>query len=763
MTTTAVTPSPPSAANQHGGLEGFAAWRDFAPGKWQESIDVRDFIIVNFDPYVGDSSFLSGPTSRTTAVWNHLLEMFPKERAQGVYDIDAKTPSTITSHHPGYIGESDEIIVGLQTDAPLKRAIMPNGGWRMVSKALDTYGYEVDETVERIFTKYRKTHNDGVFDVYTPNIRAARSSHIVTGLPDAYGRGRIIGDYRRVALYGVDALVEAKKQERAKVDRLRSTEHVIRLREELAEQVRALNELKTMAASYGFDISGPASTAQEAVQWLYFGYLAAVKEQNGAAMSLGRTSTFLDVYFQRDLREGTLTEQQAQEIIDDFVIKLRIVRFLRTPEYDALFSGDPTWVTESIGGIAEDGRPLVTRTSFRFLQTLYNLGPAPEPNLTVLWSKDLPEEFKQFCSRVSIDTSAIQYESDELIREVCGDDGAIACCVSPMTVGKQMQFFGARVNVAKALLYAINGGRDEITGKQVAPASEAIEAEVLDFDVVWEAYDELLDWLAQTYVDALNCIHYMHDKYAYERIEMALHDAEVMRTMACGIAGLSVAADSLSAIKYAQVKPVRDDSGLVVDYQVMGEFPTFGNDDDRVDDIAIDIVESFMRKVREQTTYRDAVHTQSVLTITSNVVYGKHTGNTPCGRRTGEPFAPGANPMNGRDKRGMLASALSVAKLPFDQAQDGISLTTTVVPSGLGRTRDEQVTNLAGLLDAYNVSDGFHMNINVLNRDTLLDAMENPQDYPQLTIRVSGYAVNFVRLTREQQLDVVNRTFHGGM
>lgn len=763
MTTTAVTPSPPSAANQHGGLEGFAAWRDFAPGKWQESIDVRDFIIVNFDPYVGDSSFLSGPTSRTTAVWNHLLEMFPKERAQGVYDIDAKTPSTITSHHPGYIGESDEIIVGLQTDAPLKRAIMPNGGWRMVSKALDTYGYEVDETVERIFTKYRKTHNDGVFDVYTPNIRAARSSHIVTGLPDAYGRGRIIGDYRRVALYGVDALVEAKKQERAKVDRLRSTEHVIRLREELAEQVRALNELKTMAASYGFDISGPASTAQEAVQWLYFGYLAAVKEQNGAAMSLGRTSTFLDVYFQRDLREGTLTEQQAQEIIDDFVIKLRIVRFLRTPEYDALFSGDPTWVTESIGGIAEDGRPLVTRTSFRFLQTLYNLGPAPEPNLTVLWSKDLPEEFKQFCSQVSIDTSAIQYESDELIREVCGDDGAIACCVSPMTVGKQMQFFGARVNVAKALLYAINGGRDEITGKQVAPASEAIEAEVLDFDVVWEAYDELLDWLAQTYVDALNCIHYMHDKYAYERIEMALHDAEVMRTMACGIAGLSVAADSLSAIKYAQVKPVRDDSGLVVDYQVMGEFPTFGNDDDRVDDIAIDIVESFMRKVREQTTYRDAVHTQSVLTITSNVVYGKHTGNTPCGRRTGEPFAPGANPMNGRDKRGMLASALSVAKLPFDQAQDGISLTTTVVPSGLGRTRDEQVTNLAGLLDAYNVSDGFHMNINVLNRDTLLDAMENPQDYPQLTIRVSGYAVNFVRLTREQQLDVVNRTFHGGM
>src|SRR5690625_2529711 len=763
MTTTPLSPKHDSTTPDIDQAPTAHAWRTFTPGPWQDTIDVRDFLVTNYTPYVGDSDFLVGPTQRTSAIWQQLCEMFPQEREKGVYDVDASTPSSITSHAPGYIDKDAELIVGLQTDAPLKRAIMPNGGWRMVSGALKTYGYEVDPRVERIFTKYRKTHNDGVFDVYTPNIRAARSSHIVTGLPDAYGRGRIIGDYRRVALYGVDALVEAKKQERAKVDRLRSTEHVIRLREELAEQVRALNELKTMAASYGFDISGPASTAQEAVQWLYFGYLAAVKEQNGAAMSLGRTSTFLDVYFQRDLREGTLTEQQAQEIIDDFVIKLRIVRFLRTPAYDALFSGDPTWVTESIGGIAEDGRPLVTRTSFRFLQTLYNLGPAPEPNLTVLWSKDLPEEFKQFCSRVSIDTSAIQYESDELIREVCGDDGAIACCVSPMTVGKQMQFFGARVNVAKALLYAINGGRDEISGKQVAPASAPLTDEILDFDTVWAAYDKLLDWLAQTYVDALNCIHFMHDKYAYERIEMALHDADVMRTMACGIAGLSVAADSLAAIRYAQVRPVRDETGLVVDYEVTGEFPTYGNDDDRADDIAIEIVETFMEKVRAQDTYRNSVHTQSVLTITSNVVYGKHTGNTPCGRRTGEPFAPGANPMNGRDTHGMLAAALSVAKLPFEEAQDGISLTTTIVPSGLGRTRGEQVTNLVGLMDAYNISDGFHLNINVLNRETLVDAMENPQDYPQLTIRVSGYAVNFVRLTREQQMDVLNRTFHGAL
>src|SRR5690625_3908706 len=763
MTTTPiapnVNPNTPEMEDVHHGH----AWRTFTPGPRKDANDDRDYIVSNYTPYTGDGEFLAGPTPRTTALWDQLSQMFPAEREKGVYDVDAQTPSTITSHAPGYINKDSEVIVGLQTDAPLKRAIMPNGGWRMVSNALKTYGYEVDPTVEEIFTKYRKTHNDGVFDVYPPAVRAARSSHIITGLPDAYGRGRIIGDYRRVALYGVDQLIAVKKLERAELDMRRSSEEVIRLREELAEQVRALGELKEMAASYGYDISGPATTGTEAVQWLYFGYLAAIKEQNGAAMSLGRTSTFLDIYLQRDIAEGTLTEEQAQEIIDDFVIKLRIVRFLRTPEYDALFSGDPTWVTESIGGIGEDGRPLVTRTSFRFLQTLYNLGPAPEPNMTVLWSNELPEGFKNFCAQVSIDTSAIQYESDRLIRELCGDDGAIACCVSPMTVGKQMQFFGARVNVAKALLYAINGGRDEIRSEQVAPASAPLTEEVLDFDTVWAAYDNLLDWLAQTYVDALNCIHFMHDKYAYERIEMALHDADVMRTMACGIAGLSVAADSLSAIRYAQVRPVRDETGLVVDYEVTGEFPTYGNDDDRADDIAIEIVETFMEKVRAQDTYRNSVHTQSVLTITSNVVYGKHTGNTPCGRRTGEPFAPGANPMNGRDTHGMLAAALSVAKLPFDQAQDGISLTTTIVPSGLGRTKGEQVTNLVGLMDAYNISDGFHLNINVLNRETLVDAMENPQDYPQLTIRVSGYAVNFVRLTREQQMDVLNRTFHGAL
>jgi formate C-acetyltransferase len=739
------------------------AWRRFADGPWRETVDVRDFIQRNYCPYTGDASFLAGATERTTGIWERLVAMFPEERAKGIHDVDVHTPAGITAHAPGYIDVENEIIVGLQTDAPLKRAIMPNGGWRMVESALKTYGYTPDPDIKKIFTEYRKTHNDGVFDVYPPDVRAARRSHIVTGLPDAYGRGRIIGDYRRVALYGVDALIEAKKAERAELDLDRSVENVIQEREEIAEQIRALGELKEMAESYGFDVSQPATTAREAVQWLYFAYLAAVKEQNGAAMSLGRTSTFLDVYLQRDIAEGALTETQAQELIDDLVIKLRIVRFLRTPDYDALFSGDPTWVTESIGGIGEDGRTLVTRTSFRFLQTLYNLGPAPEPNLTVLWSSELPEGFKRFCAQVSIDTSAIQYESDELVRGQCGDDAAIACCVSAMTVGKQMQFFGARVNIAKALLYAINGGRDEISGEQVAPAMAPSEGDVLDFEQVWLAYDRLLNWLAETYVDALNCIHYMHDKYAYERIEMALHDRAVRRTLACGIAGLSVAVDSLSAIRYATVRPVRDETGLVVDFQVEGEYPTYGNDDDRADAIAVALVQSFMRKIRRQPTYRKAVHTQSVLTITSNVVYGKHTGNTPDGRRKGEPFAPGANPMNGRDSHGMLASALSVAKLPYADAQDGISLTSTVVPSGLGRTRDEQVTNLVGLLDAYNVSAGFHVNINVLNRETLEDAMEHPEKYPQLTIRVSGYAVNFTRLTREQQLDVLSRTFHGAL
>ena len=739
------------------------AWRGFKPGLWQDFIDVRGFVQLNYTPFEGDASFLAGPTQRTERVWETLSGMFPEEREKGVYDIDTKTPGRIDGHAAGYISDDDNVVVGLQTDAPLKRAMIPNGGWRMVEKSLQTYGYEVDPFVKEIFTHYRKTHNAGVFDVYPDSVRKARSSHIVTGLPDAYGRGRIIGDYRRVALYGVDRLIQGKKVDKADLNARFSEEGVIQQREEIAEQIRALEELKRMAQSYGFDISGPAKNAKEAVQWLYFAYLGAVKEQNGAAMSLGRTSTFLDAYFERDLAEGTLTETEAQEIIDDFVIKLRIVRFLRTPEYDALFSGDPTWVTETIGGTGDDGRTLVTKNSFRMLQTLNNLGPAPEPNLTVLWSEKLPEGFKEFCAKTSIETSAIQYESDALVRESWGDDAGIACCVSAMEIGKQMQFFGARVNLAKALLYAINGGKDEITGMQVAPPSDAVSGDVLVYEDVLEKFDGLMNWLARTYVDALNCIHYMHDKYAYERIEMALHDTEILRTMACGIAGLSVAADSLSAIKYAKVSPVRDDNGIVVDYVIEGDYPHFGNDDDRVDEIAVHLVESFMNKIRQFPTYRGATHTQSVLTITSNVVYGKNTGNTPDGRRAGEPFAPGANPMNGRDTHGMLASALSVAKLPYDASQDGISLTNTVVPAGLGRTEGEQVQNLVGLLDSYMGEGGYHMNVNVLNRDTLEDAMEHPENYPQLTVRVSGYAVNFVRLTREQQLDIISRTFHDHM
>ncbi|WP_395243510.1 formate C-acetyltransferase [Agromyces sp. MMS24-K17] len=743
------------------GAGGGAAWRGFTSGPWQDGIDVRDFIQRNYTPYEGDDAFLAGPTERTTAIWATLGDLFPEEREKGVYDVDPLTPAGITAHAPGYIDRERELIVGLQTDAPLKRAIMPNGGWRMVEGALDTYGYEVDPTLRTVFTSWRKTHNQGVFDAYTPAVRAARSSHIITGLPDAYGRGRIIGDYRRVALYGVDALVAAKRLDKLTLDSTPFTETIVREREEHAEQLRALAELKEMAAGYGYDIGRPAETAQEAVQWLYFGYLAAVKEQNGAAMSLGRTSTFLDVYLERDLREGAITEERAQELIDDFVIKLRIVRFLRTPEYDALFSGDPTWVTESIGGMGDDGRPLVTKNSFRMLQTLVNLGPAPEPNMTVFWSDRLPQGFKDYCSRISIETSAVQYESDDHIRSAWGDDAAIACCVSPMAVGKQMQFFGARVNLAKTLLYAINGGRDEVSGKQVSPAFPPVaEGVPLDYDDVRARFDRTMDWLAATYVEALNVIHYMHDKYAYERIEMALHDKDVLRTMACGIAGLAVATDSLSAIRYATVTPVFDERGVVVDYATEGEFPTYGNDDDRADAIAVELVESFMAKIRTHPTYRDAVPTQSVLTITSNVVYGKATGNTPDGRRAGEPFSPGANPMNGRDSHGMLASALSVAKLPYREAQDGISLTSTIVPSGLGRTADEQVRNLGGILDAYFGQQGYHMNVNVLRRETLLDAMEHPEQYPQLTIRVSGYAVNFVRLTREQQLDVLSRTFH---
>jgi formate C-acetyltransferase len=735
-------------------------WEGFNPGFWQNEIDVRDFIQQNYEPYDGDGSFLAPATERTKKLWDHLNQLFVEERRKGVLDI-SQIPSSITAHAPGYIDRDNEVIVGLQTEAPLKRAIMPNGGFRMVLSALKTYGYEPDPHVVEAFTKYRKTHNDGVFDAYTDDIRRCRSSHILTGLPDAYGRGRIIGDYRRVALYGVTCLIHHKEEEKRSIDAAMSTDEIIRDREELSEQIRALKELQAMAASYGFDISHPARNAHEAVQWLYFAYLAAVKEQNGAAMSLGRTSTFLDVYFQRDLHKGILTEELAQEIIDDFVIKLRIVRFLRTPEYDELFAGDPTWVTESIGGMGDDGRPLVTKTSFRFLQTLYNIGPAPEPNLTIWYSPRLPEGFRSFASRVAIDTSSIQFESDEIMRSAWGDDGAIACCVSPMRLGKQMQFFGARANLAKCLLYAINGGRDELTGKQIGPASDAAQGEYLKFDEVLGKFEKMMDWLARVYVNAMNTIHYMHDKYSYERIEMALHDYAPLRTMAFGIAGLSVVADSLSAIRYAKVRAVRDESGLITDYEIEGEFPQFGNNDNRVDQFAAWVVSTFMTKLRKYPTYRHAYHTQSVLTITSNVVYGKNTGNTPDGRRQGEPFAPGANPMHGRDVHGIHASAASVAKIPYRDAADGISLTSSLIPEGLGRSPEDRIINMRGILDAFFTSTGYHMNVNVLNRDMLKDAMDHPEKYPNLTIRVSGYAVNFVRLTREQQLDVINRTFHG--
>jgi len=736
------------------------SWRGFKPGLWQRDINVRWFIQQNYTPYEGDDKFLAPATERTKRLWRKLEDLFVEERKKGVLDV-SQIPSSITAHAPGYIDKNNELIVGLQTDAPLKRAIMPNGGLRMVLNSLKAYNYEPNPAVVEAFSKYRKTHNEGVFDAYTADVRACRSSHILTGLPDAYGRGRIIGDYRRVALYGVNRLMKQKEAEKAGLDELMSTEDVIRDREELSEQIRALNELLAMTKNYGFDISGPARNAREAVQWLYFAYLAAVKEQNGAAMSLGRASTFLDIYFERDLAEATLTESQAQEIIDDFVIKLRIVRFLRTPEYDDLFAGDPTWVTESIGGMGDDGRSLVTKTSFRFLHTLYNLGPAPEPNLTIWYSPRLPENFRRFASRVAIDTSSLQFESDSLMRGAWGDDGAIACCVSPMLVGKQMQFFGARANLAKCLLYAINGGRDEITGKQVAPAREPIQGDYLDFDDVTAKFERMMEWLAKTYVNAMNVIHYMHDKYSYERIEMALHDYAPVRTMAFGIAGLSVVADSLSAMRYARVKVIRDETGLVVDYQTEGDFPKFGNNDNRVDQIAAAIVTMFMSKLRKHPTYSNALHTQSVLTITSNVVYGKNTGHTPDGRRKGEPFAPGANPMHGRDSHGIMASAASVSKIPYRDAADGISLTTTMVPEGLGRTPEDQTTNLVGVMDAFFGGNGYHLNVNVLNKATLLDAMDHPEKYPQLTIRVSGYAVNFIRLTREQQMDVINRTFHG--
>ena len=740
----------------------FEQWEGFEKGDWQSEINVRDFIQRNYTPYEGDATFLAGPTEKTKKLWDEVLELYKKEKASkgGVLDIDTKTISSVNAYEPGYIDKDLEEIVGLQTDAPLKRAIMPYGGIRIVEKACAAYDRKVDDEVEEIFHKYRKTHNDGVFSVYTPDIRAARSAHLLTGLPDGYGRGRIIGDYRRVALYGVDMLIEEKKKNLEILDDDCMTEEIIREREEISDQVMALNELKAMAAKYGFDISKPANNSKEAVQWLYFGYLGAVKSQDGAAMSLGRTSTFLDIYFERDLENGTITEEEVQEIMDHFVMKLRLVRFLRTPEYNELFSGDPVWVTESIGGMGIDGRTLVTKNSFRILHTLENLGPAPEPNLTVLWSVNLPEGFKRYTTDLSIKTSSIQYESDDLMRITLGDDYGIACCVSPMKIGKQMQFFGARANLAKTLLYAINGGRDEMSGKQVTPKFAPITSEYLDYDEVMEKFNQMMDYVAKIYIKALNAIHYMHDKYCYEAIEMALHDKDIIRTMACGIAGLSVVADSLSAIKYAKVKVIRDETGLAVDYEIEGDYPKFGNDDERVDSIAVDIVKTFMNKLKRYPTYRNSKHTLSILTITSNVVYGKATGNTPDGRRMGAPFGPGANPLHGRDTNGALAVMNSIAKLPFDFAEDGISYTFSITPKTLGKDEDTRVTNLVNMLDGYFKQTGHHINVNVFDRSLLIDAMEHPENYPQLTIRVSGYAVNFTKLTREQQLDVINRTIH---
>jgi len=738
----------------------FKQWTGFQDGSWTQEVNVRDFIQKNYTPYVGDSSFLAGISDRTQKLWEKVTVLMQVERENGILEADNKLPTGITAHDPGYIAQDLEQVVGLQTDKPLKRAIMPLGGIRVVKKSLEAYNYQLDSQTWETFTKYRKTHNDGVFDAYTDEMRKARHAGIITGLPDAYGRGRIIGDYRRVALYGCDRILLDKQQQLKSLELDTLDEGVIRQREEISEQIRAVKELKQMAAAYGFDIGQPAATAQAAVQWTYFGYLGAIKEQNGAAMSLGRVSTFLDIYIQRDLDNGSLTEAAAQELIDQFVMKLRMVRFLRTPEYNQLFSGDPVWVTESIGGIGRDGRPLVTKNSFRFLQTLNNLGPAPEPNLTVLWSEQLPTGFKQFCAQVSKDTSSLQYENDDLMQPEYGDDYGIACCVSAMPIGKQMQFFGARVNLAKALLYAINGGKDEKAGEQVAPVFEPITGEVLDYDEVMARFDVLMAWLAKLYVNTLNVIHFMHDKYCYERLEMALHDRDVYRTMACGIAGLSVVADSLSAIKHTQVKVIRNADGLAVDYEVQGNYPAFGNNDQRVDAIARDIVQRFMDHIRQHQTYRDAVPTQSILTITSNVVYGKKTGSTPDGRKAGEPFAPGANPMHGRDTKGAIAACESVAQLPYPHAQDGISYTFSIVPQALGHSVEDQINNLVGLMDGYFHNTGQHININVLNRETLLDAMDHPEKYPQLTIRVSGYAVNFIKLTREQQMDVVNRTFH---
>ena len=748
----------------------FKAWEGFTSGKWSNKgeVNVRDFIQHNYKPYDGDGKFLAPPTKDTLALWDEILVLSDKERkAGGVLSADVKTVSTLTSHGAGYIDKKLEKIVGLQTDEPFKRALQPFGGIKMAEQALNMYGYEIDPEVKNIFTKYRKTHNDGVYDAYTPEMRRARSAHILTGLPDTYGRGRIIGDYRRVALYGVDYLIECKENDKLNADG-DMTPDKVRDREELSEQIKALKALKQLAAIYGCDISKPAENAQQAIQALYFGYLAAVKDQNGAAMSIGRNSTFLDIYIERDLARGALDEKSAQELIDQFVMKLRIIKFMRIKEYNELFSGDPTWVTESIGGMGMDGRTLVTKTAFRILHTLTNLGPAPEPNLTVLWSERLPEGFKRFCAELSIKTSAIQYESDDLMRPEMGDDYCIACCVSCMRVGKDMQFFGARANLAKCLLYAINGGKDElakdkVTGKamQVSPEFAAVTGDgPLNFDEVIKKYDNMMDWLAGLYVNVLNLIHYMHDKYSYEALEMALHDTQVRRFFATGIAGLSCAADSLSAIKYAKVYPVRNEEGVAVDYRIEGDFPKYGNNDDRVDELAVWIVKSFMNKVKSHFTYRESVPTTSILTITSNVVYGKKTGNTPDGRRTGTPLAPGANPMHGRDTNGALASLESVAKLPYEYARDGISNTFSITPESLGKSTESRVGNLVNLMDGYVKNGGHHLNVNVFSRETLLDAQAHPEKYPQLTIRVSGYAVNFNKLTREQQDDVISRTIH---
>ncbi|MDE6598308.1 MAG: formate C-acetyltransferase [Clostridia bacterium] len=746
------------------------AWEGFVFGKWSEDgeVNVRDFIQRNYTPYEGDGSFLAAPTKATQKLWDEILKLSDKERkAGGVLDADTTTVSTLTSHAAGYIDKELEKIVGLQTDKPFKRALQPFGGIKMAEQALNMYGYEIDPEIKSIFTKYRKTHNDGVYDAYTPEMRRARRAHILTGLPDTYGRGRIVGDYRRVALYGVDYLVACKEKDKALLDG-DMTPDKIRDREELAEQIKALNNLKKLAEIYGLDISAPATNAQEAVQALYFGYLAAVKDQNGAAMSIGRNSTFLDIYIQRDLKRGILDETGAQELVDHFVMKLRIIKFMRIKEYNELFSGDPTWVTESIGGMGVDGRTLVTKSSFRILHTLRNLGPAPEPNLTVLWSVNLPEDFKKFCTELSIETSAIQYESDDLMRPEMGDDYCIACCVSCMRVGKDMQFFGARANLAKCLLYAINGGKDElikdkVTGKalQVSPVFSSVLGDgALDFDDVKKKYVQMMDWLAGLYVNTLNLIHYMHDKYSYEALEMALHDTNVRRFFATGIAGLSCAVDSLSAIKYAKVYPVRNEEGIVTDFKVEGDFPKYGNNDDRVDELAVWLLKTFMGKIKSHYTYRESVPTTSILTITSNVVYGKNTGNTPDGRRAGEPLAPGANPMHGRDTNGALASLESVAKLPYEYARDGISNTFSITPESLGKEKDARSQNLVRMLDGYVTDGGHHLNVNVFNRETLLDAQAHPEKYPQLTIRVSGYAVNFNKLTREQQNDVISRTIH---